>query len=32
VPPSLAAPKRPAPRITHCRCGDPDPGSDNPDD
>ena len=28
--PSLTeAPKRPLPRITHCRCGDPDPSSED---
>ena len=26
-----AEPKRPAPRITHCRCGDPQPGDDTPE-
>lgn len=31
--PALAQPesKRPAPRITHCRCGDPQPGDDTPE-
>lgn len=24
-------PKRPAPRITHCRCGDPQPGDETPE-
>ena len=26
-----AEPKRPAPRITHCRCGDPQPGDATPE-
>ena len=26
-----AEPKRPAPRITHCRCGDPQQGDDTPE-
>lgn len=28
-PPS--EPRRPAPRITHCRCGDPQPGDETPE-
>lgn len=27
----VSEPKRPAPRISHCRCGDQEPGTDNPD-
>lgn len=28
---SSAEPKRPAPRVTHCRCGDPVPGDETPE-
>lgn len=28
---SATAAKRPVPQITHCRCGDPQPGEDTPE-
>jgi hypothetical protein len=31
-PQASAAPKRPAPRVTTCRCGDPLPNSETPED
>ena len=31
-PQASAAPKRPVPRVTTCRCGDPLPGSETPED
>jgi len=30
-PPAPAPSTRPVGRITHCRCGDPQPGGENPD-